>query len=639
MHQTVNLAGYALRRFESFPAQVNSSLIFSLFYSFKGHCVATHIDMKIVVFIGLFLLAPSFSQSMALKEVDDSLARSKTYDLDVFNKFIGFWAFTGASNIVGIRSMGYGVPANGWNHFKTTYVDPAIERGWKRLWIHNPFGRTDGKIMEYCQYKRALEHRPPEMAHNMTAEFVPVWQDVLSRGIEVTMYLGGPHNDVEMQPLVDNPELWWEHARECMQPLLDVGITSLAVDNSAPRYPEESVRSARTVELVRWWKENRGSAFVEARPRVNTPHWFDGYGVYAFAATWDRQSPEQHEGQEDKHAFEWQMNGEALERVEIDNENPTEWTLTKQALLDTHTVVYTPSNIYHRAHGNFGTLENFIRHLSIDIPSRIDLAPTAPTENGHEYIIVDGPHFGTLTPFPFDPTGSVFKYTPSLFFVGTDVIRFKVKNGAAESSVQTITINSKGLEPANQQRISVNGGDNQTVRVGETVALQGSVNSAKSATSLWAVVSGPGSAHLQTTAPRRASAVFSMPGEYVLRFTAATGDSSNFDEVTITVVNRGDANAVSTPNAVETILNVISPTSREAEFRLTLDANATVKADIYNRSGEFIRNLADREMSFGTHPILWDGKSDNGDNVSSGTYTVLFDVAGTKVRKRAVVIR
>ena len=45
-----------------------------------------------------------------------------------------------------------------------------------------------------------------------------------------------------------------------------------------------------------------------------------------------------------------------------------------------------------------------------------------------------------------------------------------------------------------------------------------------------------------------------------------------------------------------------------------------VRMDIFNIRGSLVRTLVDNEMNQGEHTVVWNGKDNNGHQVSSGIY-------------------
>ncbi|MDD3581819.1 MAG: flagellar hook capping FlgD N-terminal domain-containing protein [Desulfobacca sp.] len=67
-------------------------------------------------------------------------------------------------------------------------------------------------------------------------------------------------------------------------------------------------------------------------------------------------------------------------------------------------------------------------------------------------------------------------------------------------------------------------------------------------------------------------------------------------------------------------LTVQDGQSRAGSFNLAADAQK-VQVTIYDASGNVVRNLSLESLTSGNHSLDWDGKNNNGETVSDGTYT------------------
>jgi len=74
------------------------------------------------------------------------------------------------------------------------------------------------------------------------------------------------------------------------------------------------------------------------------------------------------------------------------------------------------------------------------------------------------------------------------------------------------------------------------------------------------------------------------------------------------------------PSRIELFSNYPNPFNSSTMISYQLRENSQVKLYIFNLSGEIVRDLVDRQESAGSHSIIWDGKDDRGNIVSSGIY-------------------
>ncbi len=83
-----------------------------------------------------------------------------------------------------------------------------------------------------------------------------------------------------------------------------------------------------------------------------------------------------------------------------------------------------------------------------------------------------------------------------------------------------------------------------------------------------------------------------------------------------------------------------NPFNASTTISFTLHAKGTVRLDIYDATGQLVRNLIDREMGAGNHRIFWDGMDMHSRTVSSGIYFYgLFHSSGYKEVKRMLLLK
>lgn len=77
--------------------------------------------------------------------------------------------------------------------------------------------------------------------------------------------------------------------------------------------------------------------------------------------------------------------------------------------------------------------------------------------------------------------------------------------------------------------------------------------------------------------------------------------------------------------------------STTISYELPLQSNVSLK--IYNSSGQLMKSLVDEPMSKGKYQLTWDGKDQQGRNVSDGVYLVRLLVDNNITTKRLLVVR
>jgi hypothetical protein len=590
---------------------------------------------KIMAFLGCLFCAVISQASL-----NDDI-KSKTYTLDPREKIVGIFNLSSLEDHPEWRYMspGAGIFQNGWGYFKNKFIEPMLAAGAKRIMLWGPFGRTDKPgLYEFCGYKQALKHQPPEMARHFTDEFAQVWKDIDSRpGVEVMMYVGGPHIYPEQMPPETDETAYWQEMMECLQPFFDADSEILGLDNSSGSTPD-----TWTGKIARWWHDNRGPVIIESRPTLGAPQFLDGYKILSNNLHWDMQSPELDKNREQFNSYEWEFTGEVIEQIWWFTEN--NFDKSKDALRDGHTIGSENDYVIQKQIGNFPSYEAFLRHLDTDAAQRVDLSPHNPIKNsGLKFTILDGPNFGVLKPMWFDPTGSVFLYTPSLYSSGTDEILFKVTQGNQETGVKKITINFNGLKGSRSSNRApvVDIGADVSSELQASVLLNPNVSddrlSPTQLKGLWTKVSGPGEVVFGDRKKIQTTAVFSAVGDYVLRLTVYDGDMAEKDDITVSIE---PANASESGSAEMKVLNnPINPDKGEtAQLFVALKNNSLVQADVLDRHGALIRRISDQEYIKGEHVIYWDGRNEANAIVASGIYMVRVKTGGkTTVQKIAVI--
>ncbi len=75
-----------------------------------------------------------------------------------------------------------------------------------------------------------------------------------------------------------------------------------------------------------------------------------------------------------------------------------------------------------------------------------------------------------------------------------------------------------------------------------------------------------------------------------------------------------------TPTRFALMQNVPNPFNSSTEISFTLPADENVSLEILDINGRVIRNVISANMTSGRHTVVWDGKDNKGQNVSSGVY-------------------
>jgi hypothetical protein len=69
------------------------------------------------------------------------------------------------------------------------------------------------------------------------------------------------------------------------------------------------------------------------------------------------------------------------------------------------------------------------------------------------------------------------------------------------------------------------------------------------------------------------------------------------------------------------------------------DASQPVRLSILDVGGRVVRTLVNEEQRGGSYRVVWEGRDDRGDAVSSGVYIALLDVSGERRTRKMVLLK
>jgi hypothetical protein len=365
-------------------------------------------------------------------------AQSQSIVVDPRDRVVAHYSIGYSASNPETRMVRSDLIERGWEDFVATQIEPALDAGFQRIMLHNPFGiqvdseTGETQIMQFEQYQAAQQELPA-----LAEGFVEAWQPITERGVEVIAYFGAPHNSPAMQALESDMDAWWDRAWEALQPALDAGM-SIGIDNSAPR-----LASSPTFLLAEALRERGVRVYTEARPHNTNPLWFD-YPVVLRDITWTSSDP----GISGNHPIVYsrfprndQLSGEILRLIRPNEEEDAQWSRLKQVLMDGNSATAYAQNVILPRRGNMN-LDELLEFAGVgSVPTHIHLA--ASGQVGVSYTIVAAPEHGSLTVHPGN--GSVVTYTPDPGFSGTDSFQFVSRLGEQQSEAGTITLTVHSL--------------------------------------------------------------------------------------------------------------------------------------------------------------------------------------------------
>lgn len=85
--------------------------------------------------------------------------------------------------------------------------------------------------------------------------------------------------------------------------------------------------------------------------------------------------------------------------------------------------------------------------------------------------------------------------------------------------------------------------------------------------------------------------------------------------------------------------NYPNPFNPSTKISYTLKNNGQTELSIYNIKGQKVATLVNDEMSTGTHEVIWNGKDEQGKNVSSGLYFYRLESGTTSLTKKMILMK
>ncbi len=107
----------------------------------------------------------------------------------------------------------------------------------------------------------------------------------------------------------------------------------------------------------------------------------------------------------------------------------------------------------------------------------------------------------------------------------------------------------------------------------------------------------------------------------------------------LTGVERGEPLLPEFPRRVRLYPPEPMPTSSAAVVRFELPGTARVQLSLVNIAGSRVRLLNDGVLRAGEYRVVWDGRNDQGQKVSSGVYFLKLEALGQSAVQRVVVVR
>ena len=119
-----------------------------------------------------------------------------------------------------------------------------------------------------------------------------------------------------------------------------------------------------------------------------------------------------------------------------------------------------------------------------------------------------------------------------------------------------------------------------------------------------------------------------------------THNASDSPHITTTLIGDSvvsDSDIVAMATALHG--NYPNPFNPETTIKFTMSSFGHARIDIYNIKGSLVRTLVNNEMNQGKHTVVWNGKDNNGQQVSSGIYFYQMKTSEYSSIKRMVLMK
>jgi hypothetical protein len=119
-----------------------------------------------------------------------------------------------------------------------------------------------------------------------------------------------------------------------------------------------------------------------------------------------------------------------------------------------------------------------------------------------------------------------------------------------------------------------------------------------------------------------------LSNDWMIRMTLSSG-SSGFESDLV----------VGLPEKMSLMQNYPNPFNAATRISFALPTPSHVDLRIFNNMGQQVKGFENRRFEAGINSIIWDGKSDSGEEISSGVYYYRLEANNQRVSKRMVLLK
>jgi len=130
---------------------------------------------------------------------------------------------------------------------------------------------------------------------------------------------------------------------------------------------------------------------------------------------------------------------------------------------------------------------------------------------------------------------------------------------------------------------------------------------------------------------------FEDDGEHEIHLVLRDGDFCDINTKYISVGTSSEHNEV--PGFETSLSNYPNPFNPETTIHYNLENESAVELSIFNIKGQKIKTLVKEEKTMGHHSVVWDGKDDSNNSVSSGIYMYKLRTDRKETTKRMLLLK
>ncbi len=124
----------------------------------------------------------------------------------------------------------------------------------------------------------------------------------------------------------------------------------------------------------------------------------------------------------------------------------------------------------------------------------------------------------------------------------------------------------------------------------------------------------------------------------------SSGETVEFDTSEIEQITFGDVSVEEMVEFVsqipiEFLKNYPNPFNPETTISFEISENGKTAVKIFNVKGQKVKTLLNENLEAGSHSIVWNGKNDNEQQVSSGMYFYKISVNGNQKTNKMLMLK